>query len=260
LVAQVRGQGFADAVAWLDGASVAPGTVTKPAPAVVGSDRSAVLRELLDACGTPSAEAQAYWQRRGLSDAVVAEFGLTDAKPGTAAALESHGSLEQLVEVGVLSQSGRLRFEDHPLLFPFWQDGAPVYLQARRYGSAEPRYLGVRGPIPCLYNVAALSADEVWVAEGCIDTLTLASAGVAAVGIVGARGLKAAWLPAFADKTVVLALDNDAAGRVAATQLLPRLGPIARMVCVAVLPEGADVNTYVVATGCLPTREAWSFT
>jgi DNA primase len=115
--------------------------------------------------------------------------------------------------------------------------------------------LGLPGPIPCPYNVAALNAEEVWVAEGCMDTLTLASAGVAAVGIVGARGLKQAWMPLFAGKSVVLALDNDEAGRTATKELVPRLQAQVRELRVAVLPEGADVNAYWVEQAKLPQTD-----
>jgi DNA primase len=187
-----------------------------------------------------------------LSDAVVAEFGLTDVKRSTGAALRGSGSLEALVEAGVVSERGRLQLASHPLLFPFWQDGAPVYVQGRRYGSAEPRYLGLRGSIPCLYNVSALEADEVWVAEGCMDTLTLASAGVAAVGVVGARGLKAAWLPLFTGKSVVVAFDNDGAGRAATERLVPRLAAHAAAIRVVDLPPGLDVNAYYCEQGRAP--------
>jgi DNA primase len=254
LVAQVRGAGFAEAVAWLG--DMTPGAVlahAAPAPRVARGARVAALTDLLAACGPPSDEARRYWQRRGVSDDTLAACGLTDVKGRhTEAGLAGSRTLEELVEVGVLSRRGRLRFAEHRLLLPFWEEGAPVYLQGRRYGGAEPRYLSVNGPIPCLYNVAALDADEVWVAEGLMDTLTLATAGVAAVGLVGARGLKEAWLPLFRDKAVVVALDNDAAGRAATEAVVRRLAPYARALRVAVLPEGADVNAYYCAQRQLP--------
>jgi hypothetical protein len=84
------------------------------------------------------------------------------------------------------------------------------------------------------------------------DTLTLASAGLLTVGLVGARGPKDAWLPLFRDKAIVLALDNDAAwaggdgGRGASAS--SRM----RALRVALLPEGTDVNPYCCAQRQLP--------
>lgn len=52
--------------------------------------------------------------------------------------------------------------------------------------------------------------------EGATDTLTLAQAGKLAVGTIGVKGFKPAWLPYFAGLKVFLAFDGDAAGQDAA--------------------------------------------
>ena len=71
-----------------------------------------------------------------------------------------------------------------------------------------------------MYNVDALAAlpsnSVVYLVEGLTDTLTLITHNFAAVGLVGAAGLKPEWVPQLSRFRVVLALDNDRAGREAA--------------------------------------------
>ena len=80
----------------------------------------------------------------------------------------------------------------------------------------------MRGTVPALYNADALaelpSDAVVYLVEGFTDTFTLAAHGFAAVGLVGAGGLKEEWLAPLARFRVVAALDPDAAGRRAAAR------------------------------------------
>jgi DNA primase len=108
-------------------------------------------------------------------------------------------------------------------LFPFYMERRAVYLQARTTAAGvEPRWHNMRGGVPALYNVDALeglaSGSVVYLVEGFTDTLTLAAYGFAAVGLVGAGGLKAEWLAPLGRFRVVAALDPDAAGRRAAAR------------------------------------------
>ena len=130
-------------------------------------------------------------------------------------------ALDELQRSGLFNAEAHLTFYRHRLLFPFYVEGRAVYLQARTTASGvEPRWHNMRGGVPSLYNVDALgslvSGEVVYLVEGFTDTLTLAAHGFAAVGLVGAAGLKEEWLAPLARFRVVAALDGDAAGARAA--------------------------------------------
>lgn len=129
--------------------------------------------------------------------------------------------VDELQRSGLFNRRARLTFYRHRLLFPFLIEGRAVYLQARTTASGvEPRWHNMRGAVPSLYNEGALgelpSNSVVYLVEGFTDTLTLATHGFAAVGLVGAGGLKEEWLAPLARLRVVCTLDPDAAGRRAA--------------------------------------------
>ena len=69
--------------------------------------------------------------------------------------------------------------------------------------------------MPFPYNVSALDERPGWVylCEGVVDTLTFLGQRIAAIGIPGVRSFKTEWLPLFKNKSVVLCLDKDEAGR-----------------------------------------------
>ena len=66
-----------------------------------------------------------------------------------------------------------------------------------------------------LSSVSVLDQKPGWVylCEGVIDTLTFLGQNIAAIGIPGVRSFKTEWLPLFKNKSVVLCLDKDEAGR-----------------------------------------------
>ena len=49
--------------------------------------------------------------------------------------------------------------------------------------------------------------------EGVVDTLTFLGQSIDAIGIPGVRSFKTEWIPLFKNKSVVLCLDKDEAGR-----------------------------------------------
>ncbi len=129
--------------------------------------------------------------------------------------------LAELRRSGLFNARAHLTFYSHRLLFPFHVAGRAIYLQARTTATGvEPRWHNMRGGVPSLYNVDALDAlptgHIVYLVEGFTDTLTLTAHGFAAVGLVGAGGLRPDWLAPLARFRVVSALDPDAAGRRAA--------------------------------------------
>ena len=131
--------------------------------------------------------------------------------------------LDVLQRSGLFNTRAHLTFYRHRLLFPFYVEGCAVYLQARTTAAGvEPRWHNMRGGVPSLYNVDALenfaSGTVVYLVEGFTDTLTLMAHGFAAVGLVGAGGLKEEWLAPLGRFRVVAALDPDTAGHRATTR------------------------------------------
>lgn len=99
----------------------------------------------------------------------------------------------------------------------------------RPYG--QPKYLTPKGEKAHLYNPKGLgphTEDDIWIAEGEFDTLSLIVVGVAAFGILGTEGFRPTWAKLFhggikrpdpADPGIVLALDPDHAGIKKANQM-----------------------------------------
>lgn len=131
--------------------------------------------------------------------------------------------LEDLRRSGLFNRRAHLTFYRHRLLFPFVVEARARYLQARTTAAGvEPRWHNMRGTVPALYNLDALTdlptGAVVYLVEGFTDTLTLASRGFPAVGLVGAAGLREEWLAPLARFRVVCALDPDDAGLRAAAR------------------------------------------
>ena len=125
--------------------------------------------------------------------------------------------LEVLKYVGLFNEKGNLRYYKHPLFFPYLDTKRrSCYFQARAIDSSVvPKELNLRGTVPYPYNVSALDQKPGWVylCEGVVDTLTFLGQSIAAIGIPGVRSFKTEWLPLFKNKSVVLCLDKDEAGR-----------------------------------------------
>ncbi|MEA2173367.1 MAG: primase [Blastocatellia bacterium] len=156
-------------------------------------------------------------------------------------------TLEELQRSGLFNAQAHLTFYRHRLLFPFFLEGQPVYLQARTTASGvEPRWHNMRGGVPSLYNVDMLaelkSGEVVYLVEGFTDTLTLLAHKFAAVGLVGAGGLREDWLAPLARFRVVAALDPDAAGERAVARYQEMFA--ARGMKLAQLNLPSDVNDF----------------
>ncbi len=155
--------------------------------------------------------------------------------------------LADLQRSGLFNARAHLTFYRHRLLFPFRVAGRAIYLQARTTAAGvEPRWHNMRGGVPSLYNADALaelpSERIVYLVEGFTDTLTLMAHGFAAVGLVGAGGLKAEWLAPLARFRVVSALDPDAAGQRATAAYADLFA--ARGLRLARITLAADINDF----------------
>jgi DNA primase len=182
----------------------------------------AICEKFLEACrAEDQAEGASYLARRGI-DARTARRARVTYFPRRAYRRVMRRMLDafplaELQHSGLFNHRAHLTFYRHRLLFPFLLDGRAVYLQARTTAAGvEPRWHNMRGVVPALYNADALgrlpSGAIVYLVEGFTDTLTLLTHDFAAVGLVGAGGLKAEWLAPLARLRVVAALDPDAAG------------------------------------------------
>ncbi len=174
------------------------------------------------------------WDRMRLR--TITDYGTLNNK------LKDIYDLEVLKYVGLFNERGNLRYYKHPLFFPYLDDKyRSFYFQARAIDSSvEPKELNLRGTVPYPYNVSALDGRPGWVylCEGVVDTLTFLGHDIAAIGIPGVRSFKTEWLPLFKNKSVVLCLDKDEAGR-SGTEYLQTVFANADIRTV-VLGEGVD--------------------
>ena len=213
---------------------------------------AAVCTRFLEICrGEDQLEGVAYLARRGIDAATARRAGVTyfprrAYRRVMRRMLESF-PLETLRRAGLFNRREHLTFYHHRLLFPFFLEGRPVYLQARTTAAGvEPRWHNMRGHVPALYNADSLqslaSGSVVYLVEGFTDTLTLLAHGFAAVGLVGAGGLREEWLAPLGRFRVVAALDPDDAGRRAAARYRELFA--ARGLRLAVIELPADVNDF----------------
>jgi DNA primase len=222
-------------------------------PEPLGAERmGAVCETFLAACqAEDQTEGLGYLARRGIDAATARRAGVVyfprRAYRRVMRKMQAAFPLEELQRSGLFNARAHLTFYRHRLLFPFRVEGRAIYVQARTTAAGvEPRWHNMRGVVPSLYNIDALnelgSGSVVYLVEGFTDTLTLAAHDFAAVGLVGAGGLKEEWLAPLGRFRVVAALDPDAAGRRAAE----RYGELfkARGLSLARLTLPADVNDF----------------
>lgn len=213
---------------------------------------SAICERFLQLCrGEEQAEGLNYLARRGIDAATMIRAGVAyfprRAYRRVMRGMRENFALEELQHSGLFNAEAHLTFYHHRLLFPFYQEGRAVYLQARTTASGvQSRWHNMRGNVPSLYNVDALdnlkSGAIVYLVEGFTDTLTLAARGFAAVGLVGAGGFKEEWLAPLARFRVVAALDADTAGMRASARYQELFA--ARGVQLAQLKLPTDVNDF----------------
>jgi DNA primase len=182
----------------------------------------AVCESFLATCRREDqAEGVNYLARRGINAATMIRCGVAyfprRAYRRVMRRMLDGFSLEELQLSGLFNARAHLTFYRHRLLFPFFIEDRPVYLQARTTAAGiEPRWHNMRGAVPSLYNADALaqllSGEIVYLVEGFTDTLTLLAHRFTAVGLVGAGGFREEWLAPLARFRVVAALDKDAAG------------------------------------------------
>jgi len=213
--------------------------------------------------GAAGAEASTYLENRGLQPDIIERFRIgyaPEGRGGLRSALQAKGFAEKdLVRAGLLIRpddgGGYDRFR-HRVMFPI-QDarGRVIAFGGRALGEARAKYLNTpetelfhKGDL--LYGLslarpAARSAGSIIVAEGYMDVIALARAGLGhAVAPLGTAITEAqlALLWQIADEPIIC-LDGDEAGLRAGHRLieraLPRLTP-GKSLRFALLTEGHD--------------------
>jgi DNA primase len=222
-------------------------------PEPLGAERLGVVCEaLLAACrAEDQAEGLSYLARRGIDAGTARRAGVVyfprRAYRRVMREMQAAFPLEELQRSGLFNARAHLTFYRHRLLFPFRVERRAIYLQARTTAAGvEPRWHNMRGVVPTLFNVDCLdelgSGSIVYLVEGFTDTLTLLTHGFAAVGLVGAGGLKDEWLAPLGRFRIVAALDPDAAGRRAAERYAELFNARGLKLARILLP--ADVNDF----------------
>jgi hypothetical protein len=86
----------------------------------------------------------------------------------------------------------------------------------------KPKYESPAGVSSHLYNPAGIGpqSQQVWIAEGEFDTLSLLVAGTQAVGVLGAGNFRREWALLFESAEVTIAFDPDQAGDTHADKLM----------------------------------------
>jgi len=97
---------------------------------------------------------------------------------------------------GLFNNSGNLIFYVHRLIIPYLKNGKPIYIQGKSIdGRYAPQELFIRRSIIYPYNVDCVAHNrQIYICKGFMDTLTLISKGLNAVGIPENTNFKRRWL------------------------------------------------------------------
>ncbi|HYD36065.1 MAG TPA: DNA primase [Allosphingosinicella sp.] len=274
-----RGLPFMDAVKELADAAGMEVPAADPR-AQEKAERAAGLYDVMEAAqkwfeeqlgGLEGAEARAYLETRGISEATRRRFGFgyaPDSRGKLKAALKAFGN-DRLVEAGLLiAPEGEREPYDRfrgRLMFPIRdRRGRVIAYSGRIVGAGEPKYLNSPDtPLfdkgHSLFNIdkaaaASRAARRVIVVEGQMDVISLDQAGLGeAVAPLG-TALTEAQLGLLwrLSPSPILCFDGDAAGRKAAVRAalraLPHVGPDRSLGFVS-LPAGRDPDDLIRAGG-----------
>ncbi len=226
--------------------------------------------------GIDGAEARAYIQKRGISDATRAAFGIgfaPDSRNRLKTALKAFPE-EMLVETGMLIQpeeeDGKRSRESYDrfrgrLMIPIRdQRGRVIAFGGRILGAGEPKYLNSpETPLfdkgRTLYNLdkaapAARKSNRIVVVEGYMDAIMIAQSGIAEVVAPLGTALTEAQIERLWTmvETPVLCFDGDSAGQRAALRAAHRALPLLKpghSLAFAILPAGQDPDDLIRASG-----------
>lgn len=118
-----------------------------------------------------------------------------------------------------------------------------------------PKYLSMPGATSRIFNPVSIARQEMFIVitEGEMDTITADMAGIPAIGIPGVNHWKKWYWRLFRYRRVAVLADNDDAGqgqKFAETVVHDVPGAV-----VIAMPEGDDVNSFVVRNGLEALRK-----
>lgn len=134
------------------------------------------------------------------------------------------------------------------LVIPYLTITGVVDIRFRSMDGSDPKYMGLPGAKTHLFNVSSvlISDNKVAVTEGEVDTITLATMGIHAVGVPGVSNWKPHYSRILQDfEEVLVFADGDQAGRDFSKRLARDLDSVTIINC----PEGEDVNSVFTKFG-----------
>jgi DNA primase len=185
-------------------------------------------------------DAIAYLESRGIASPELFERYKIGFADGSILSKISDKQKEQLVATGIIRKrddsslplARQGAYYEHfrgCIVFPITNDsGKVVCMYGRRTGDRKPKHLYLSGEHKSMWNRKASKVyDEIVLVESIIDALSLLVIGVENVQpLYGTNGFTVEHLQMLKDdnvKMIVLALDNDDAGRKAAEKLKAKL-------------------------------------
>jgi DNA primase catalytic core len=200
------------------------------------------------------ADAQEYLRQRGLVDAdLLRAHHVGYADGSLLKMIPKDGDVrQQLVSLGVITPEGRELFGGC-IVVPIPDPVSGQWTNLYGRGLKTPRHCYLPGPLRGVVNFhAARTSDEVILTESILDALSFHQAGIAtAIPIYGTNGFTSDHLDLLKRegvKRVILALDNDDAGRKATASLKEKLTAAGIAVRAACFPEGVkDANELLVS-------------
>ena len=199
-------------------------------------------------------DAQEYLARRGLTDPDLlraVKIGYADGS--LLKTLPRSGEVrDQLAKLGVITAEGR-ELLGGCIVVPIPDPLSGQWTNLYGRGLRTPRHCYLPGPLRGVVNFqAARTSDEVVLTESILDAMSFHQAGIAtAIPLYGTNGFTSDHLDTLKRegvRRVILALDNDDAGRKAAASLKEKLTAAGIAVRVASFPEGIkDANELLVS-------------
>jgi len=148
--------------------------------------------------------------------------------------VEAKYGVVRLIDAGLLKvdENGEIKksWWRPGILFPFYSyEGKIENIQMRPYSPFPPnvKYIFLSGIRTILYNEQTLRTcdigDSLYICEGAIDTLSMLSKGLNAVGVPGVSNFQDDWIDLIGQFNVRILFDNDTAGIKNAGKLIEKL-------------------------------------
>ena len=206
-------------------------------------------------------DAQAYLAKRGLTDRdLLRALKVGYADGSLLKVIPKDGEIrEQLVSLGVITTEGR-ELLGGCVVVPIPDPVTGQWTNLYGRGMRAPRHCYLPGPLRGVLNFqAARLSPEVVLTESILDALSFHQVGISiAIPIYGVNGFTPDHLDLLKRegvRRVVLALDNDDAGRKGTDALKGKLEAVGITVGAAVLPggdQGRERAPRVAEWGCRP--------